>query len=63
MGMTESQKLSRRGLQVLAEQRWPEDQATALMHTFMQAGFQLCLEKQEEQRQRNEALIERAVIQ
>ena len=61
--MTESQRLARHGLMILSRAGWPEDKAKELMELFMQAGFALCLEKQEALRKENEALIERAVIQ
>lgn len=61
--MMESQKLARLGLETMAAHGWPEDAAKALMDVFMQAGFALCLEKQEEALAAKDALIQKVMVQ
>jgi hypothetical protein len=59
--MRESEKLAAEGLRTLVAAGWPEDKAQELMDVFMRAGMHYWCEIMEDDRLRNEALIQKAV--
>jgi hypothetical protein len=59
--MRESEKLAAEGLRTLASAGWPEDKAKELMDVFMMAGMYYWAERGQDERLRNEAIIQRAV--
>lgn len=56
-----SDQYATRGIELLRGKGWPEDAIKTVMGYFMQAGYWLRIEQEQDEAQRNEALIQRAV--
>jgi hypothetical protein len=60
--MSESEKLAKEGLRILAVQGWPEDKAEEIMDLFMRAGMHYWQEQMDRANERNMRLIEKVTV-
>ena len=59
--MKDSERLTAKGCAVLRNAGWPPDAIKQVATIFLEAGFNQCLETQEEMRERDKGVISRAI--